>query len=389
MSDSQTSRMVKQSYTVRFTTPAFLGDAEQNGAWRTPPFKALLRQWWRVAVAKDYSYDHTQLREAEGRLFGNAWIEGDFRQSQIKLRLSRWEQGQLKQWPPNDPRITHPEVKNRNTGRLQPVGAQLYMGYGPLIYSQGGTALKANTAIQEGDSADLNLLFPKEATALEKLPQLIHWFGTVGGRSRNGWGSFILESNGLKGLDALNQSSAILKELAKPLNECLNKDWPNAFGKSSDERLLIWKSRNPKKTWRETIVELAEIKIAFRTQLPLVFSINKDADIPRIDYRHLLGYPVTHHGAEGWCDKDQRNGQLKTDRHGYLKQSTRLANQLRFKVTKTSQGYIGLAYHLPCGIPSELLNALTAADRTWIVEQQLGVWQSVHAVIDKQMQRIP
>ena len=41
--------VVKQSYTVRFTTPAFLGDAEQNGAWRTPPFKALLRQWWRVS----------------------------------------------------------------------------------------------------------------------------------------------------------------------------------------------------------------------------------------------------------------------------------------------------------------------------------------------------
>ena len=33
--------MVKQQYTVSFVTPAFLGDAEQNGAWRTPPFKAL------------------------------------------------------------------------------------------------------------------------------------------------------------------------------------------------------------------------------------------------------------------------------------------------------------------------------------------------------------
>jgi hypothetical protein len=37
------------TYRVSFTTPAFLGDAEQNGQWRTPPFKALLRQWWRVA----------------------------------------------------------------------------------------------------------------------------------------------------------------------------------------------------------------------------------------------------------------------------------------------------------------------------------------------------
>ncbi len=47
--------MVKQLYTVSFVTPAFLGDAEQNGAWRTPPFKILLRQWWRVAAAKEHN----------------------------------------------------------------------------------------------------------------------------------------------------------------------------------------------------------------------------------------------------------------------------------------------------------------------------------------------
>ena len=31
--------MKKLEYTVSFTTPAFLGNAEQNGQWRTPPFK--------------------------------------------------------------------------------------------------------------------------------------------------------------------------------------------------------------------------------------------------------------------------------------------------------------------------------------------------------------
>ena len=34
------------SYQLRFQTPAFLGNAQQQGQWRTPPFKALLRQWW-------------------------------------------------------------------------------------------------------------------------------------------------------------------------------------------------------------------------------------------------------------------------------------------------------------------------------------------------------
>ncbi len=45
--------MQKLTYEVRFTTPAFLGNAEQKGQWRTPPFKALLRQWWRVAYGEE------------------------------------------------------------------------------------------------------------------------------------------------------------------------------------------------------------------------------------------------------------------------------------------------------------------------------------------------
>lgn len=34
------------SYHLRFQTPAFLGNSQQQAQWRTPPLKALLRQWW-------------------------------------------------------------------------------------------------------------------------------------------------------------------------------------------------------------------------------------------------------------------------------------------------------------------------------------------------------
>ena len=43
--------MRKLEYQVTFNTPAFLGNADQQAQWRTPPFKALLRQWWRVVHA--------------------------------------------------------------------------------------------------------------------------------------------------------------------------------------------------------------------------------------------------------------------------------------------------------------------------------------------------
>ena len=184
--------MVKQSYTVRFTTPAFLGDTEQNGAWRTPPFKALLRQWWRVAVAEDYGYDHTKLREAEGRLFGNAWLKKpdgklDASQSLVRLRLDVWRSGKLQSWLVKDPRLT--EIKN-------PVGAHLYLGYGPLSNEKGrGTVLKMNASLQNGESAQLTLMFPEQAQGdLIKTLCLIQKFGALGGHSRNGWGS--VEFNG-------------------------------------------------------------------------------------------------------------------------------------------------------------------------------------------------
>lgn len=98
--------MTKLEYQVSFTTPAFLGNAEQQAQWRTPPFKALLRQWWRVAKAKESGYDHLRLREAEGLLFGNAWLEpvngkARHRRSDVRIRLVPWEDGTLSSqyWP--------------------------------------------------------------------------------------------------------------------------------------------------------------------------------------------------------------------------------------------------------------------------------------------------
>lgn len=376
--------MVKQQYTVSFVTPAFLGDADQNGAWRTPPFKALLRQWWRVVVAKNYDYDHTKLREAEGRLFGNAWLENNFSQSQVKLRLDNWRSGKMNAWAETPKSISHPEIKF-------PVDANLYLGYGPLTRNKEAKKTtfkdKLNAAIQAEESNALKIIYADGSnSAIQNTLQIIHWLGTVGSRSRNGWGSLELGGDGVV-FKPLEQNNPLLQVISRPLEKCLELDWTHALGKD-DNGLLIWKSNMTHNTWREAMVELAKIKIAFRTQPHLVFSINKDAAMPKIDYRHLLAYPVTHHGVEGWCEKDEKTGKLKTDKNGYLKQSARLANQLRFKVTKTAQGYIGVAYHLPCGIPNELLNALSKEDQTWIIKNQLGVWKKVHGILDHHMQRI-
>lgn len=47
--------MRELTYQVSFNTPAFLGNAEQQDQWRTPPFKPMLRQSWRRVRAADAS----------------------------------------------------------------------------------------------------------------------------------------------------------------------------------------------------------------------------------------------------------------------------------------------------------------------------------------------
>ena len=179
--------MQTHRYDLRFVTPAFLGNASQQAQWRTPPIKALLRQWWRVAMAQQVNFNADRLREREHDLFGVAADGGDSHQSLLRLRLSHWSEGKLKDWPRHGT-VQHPEVRN-------PVGSDLYLGFGPLTYNTTtrSTGLKANAAIQAGDSATLSLAVPDQhASAIGTALALMNLYGTLGGRSRNGWGSFSL-----------------------------------------------------------------------------------------------------------------------------------------------------------------------------------------------------
>lgn len=375
--------MKKLTYEVRFVTPAFLGYAEQKGQWRTPPFKALLREWWRVVKAKDVGYDHDELDEllkAENELFGVAHDDGNggSHKSRVLIRLGEWKGGTLKSWP-NDPRVKHKEV-DMGGGNI---GAHLYLGYGPLSYAKGvGTSLKdAHPAVDANESATLSIYPESVAQGMETPIKLINWFGTIGGRSRNGWGSLMLSGNGI----ASEIDRALVASYSRPLAECLRLDWPHAFGRD-EKGLLIWKTKKTDfSSWSEVMKAMAEIKIAFRTSV----SINKNKDIadPKLDCRHILAYPITNHGLGEWCETE-RNGKFKTDKRGKLIQGDRLANQLRFKVFKSNDKFYGIAYHLPCSVPRELLTKLTQAEITFIAEKQKMIWKGVHDQIDSLMMRI-
>lgn len=360
--------MKELTYQVRFATPAFLGNAEQQAQWRTPPFKALIRQWWRVAQAKTHGYDHAKLRQAEMKLFGAASDDGSEKshRSLLRLRLSAWEMGSMSSLPPGGSTVSHPEVKF-------PVGSDLYLGFGPVEYDKASKSAKfgtskssgeRRTAIDDKAKTALRLMLPDTfSDEIETAMQLAAWFGTLGSRSRNGWGAVQIVPPNLQPLD---RNSLEALGVLRPLADCLQEEWPHAVGLDGDKRPLVWKTAAAA-DWRSVMKNLAKIKIAFRTQ----FGFSSGGAGAKLDKRHVLAYPVTNHNIAAWGGQE------------------RLANQIRFKVHQRADGqFEGVIVHLPCKVPDVLVNKLGSTDRAFIRSNELKVWHAVHAVLDAPAQKL-
>ena len=356
--------MQRMKYRIRFLTPAFLGNAEQSGQWRTPPFKALLRQWWRVVWAERHRFpeDCSAMRRDEGRLFGNAWLDGDFRKSSVRMRLSKWTDGSLtrNQWGRQelDGKIRHPEVG-------QSVGPLLYLGYGPLKTEkvrrgEFATVLKGNAAIQAGEAAELSIAVPEsDVVDIRTAMALMNAYGTVGGRSRNGWGS--LEIEALDQSPTLNtavhgcESKSDSRLFVRPWGDALKRDWPHAIGRD-DTGPLVWRTAEPYADWKALMRDLAILKIGLRTMF--VFPDTKPPHSRPLD-RHWLSYPITRHGTKRW------------DRNA------RLPNSLRFKVRSDPgdpKRLRGVVFHVPCRPPPDF----RPDDR--VIEK---IWRKTHRLLDQ------
>ena len=336
-------------YEVRFLTPAFLGNAEQSGQWRTPPFKALLRQWWRVVWAAKHGFRENveAMRREEGLLFGNAWLADQFQKSIVRIRLSHWNIGKARNWNEMEQAtVFHPEVE-RTRNR---VGPHAYLAYGPLDGRRGTRfADKVNAAIQAGEMATLSLAVPDgEAADVRSALALIDAYGSTGGRSRNGWGSLsLLPANG---------SPAHVRHLEKwsrPWQEALTLDWPHAIGRD-DKGALAWQTAKVYDDWKPLMRDLAIIKIGLRTMF--VFPRNIRPPHQQPVERHWLSYPITRHTTRKW------------------KGNVRLPNSLRLKVRPDAQDprmLRGVIFHVPCLPPADFRPQRAAIEKVWTTSHRL------------------
>lgn len=351
--------MKQLKYTVGFSSPAFLGNAEQSAQWRAPPFKALLRQWWRVVKAKGVGYDHIRLRQEEMRLFGAASDAGSERshQSLVRLRLSAWDEGSLPEVRRGQ-MVVHQEVPDGQ------VGANLYLGYGPI----GGQT--RNAIAPTSDVHTLSIQCPDEHVPdIHKAMQLVAWFGTLGSRSRNGWGAIHIDGQAIKDFSELSMVNLTALIEPRPLKECLKNEWLHALGKDEAGIPLVWRllkkndenhTLEPFNTWEDVMKELARIKIAVRTSEKFNFSGGGSTGHPKPQWRHVLAYPAgNQHNVAPW-GKDGR-----------------LANQILFKVHRHRGGYAATIAHFPSCIPAHMASRLELPD-------QGAVWKEVHRLLDNQ-----
>lgn len=348
--------MKELSYKVTFTTPAFLGNAEQNGQWRTPPFKALVRHWWRIVKAKECGYDHSKLLEAENKLFGTAGESGKSQRSLVQFRLAEWRDGQLdnKKWSSETMSMLSSGVRS-----------DVYLGFGAITSAPKKQAQIKNTALEPDQSNVLVIRFapavsPAQVADVAKAIALASDFGTLGNRSRNGWGSVnftLLAAPEGVSFDDYRQA------VTAPLAKCLAHDWASAIG-TDDKGPLIWQGR-PVSNWREAVFELAKLRQSLR-KAAKAGGTGRD-----IKASQVVAYPVTKGNNNAWDSK------------------ARIANSLRFKVILGAEkgSLIPIAVHIPAAVPTELVNKLTKQDLDWLNQNELRIWQSLHAELDTMMSR--
>ncbi|HXF91720.1 MAG TPA: RAMP superfamily CRISPR-associated protein [Nitrospiraceae bacterium] len=326
--------MTTLTYTVQFLTPAFLGDAEQNGRWRTPPFKALLRQWWRVVYAADHNFNVNieEMRREEGLLFGNAWLShrvndrevADHCKSLVRLRLENVDGSPSEGWARGTQKGVAP----------LPTGLQTSYAWFGLVKRGGGlpdrTAIKPS--IPEGKRR-LHLVLPESHGGwIELTVRLIHTFGQVGTRSRGGWGS--LEFQGLTSLEGED-----LSRFARSLQECLNSDW--AMSLAQDQKgLCMWESTTGYETWEKAMQKIAEERKRVRTEL---------RSCKGKDLRIALGF-----AGDG-----------------------RMPSPLRWKIFSRGNGKLGLrVFAMPHRLPAD-------SGRTMSPDDLQTAWNTVLSAVDQ------
>lgn len=328
-------------FTVEVLTPMFLGGANGDAELRAAPLKNAVRYWWRITQGE---LSHENMLEKEQKLFGG--VTDKATRSLVDVVVTGSVKTGNKNKMASIGKKINPEAKNKNV----PLSA--YLGMGPVDFN----GIYTKTRILPGEKFALSVFFPKEnRNNLIGALSLFAEFGSLGARSRNGWGSFNLLA--LNSSISLLPRKKLLEKYGKEISLIFNidKKYPFKLGKSNGKPLL-WKI-DIGNTWEDAMRLAGESYMNLRQQV-LPFP---QAPPNGVQERHILGYPITRHPIGDWGGN---NG--------------RMPSQLRIIIRKTNNKYNAYFFHLPHKIPKPWNSSLGT---------ELSVWQKIHEHLDKNFER--
>ena len=325
---------------VKVLTPMFLGGADGNAELRAAPFRAAIRYWWRVVVGVGNS---STLLKNESELFGGVKIES------VKSKVDVSVAGNVKVETPvfSLNKINHPEAEKAH---CKVDGPGYLAGMGHYNFKKGFT----KKAILPEQEFNLKVAYPhNNKNEIEKTLTLMNVFGTIGARSRNGFGSFIFT-----GFNNIKIKNFQIKDYSKIINDKENAYPHSLTGDSTG--LTFWKLKDNNQTNNGAILrELADVYIKLKTSPFFKFKTKGPGE------RHLLGYPVMNHGLNEWGGN-----------------SGRVPSQLRLMVKNDTTGNLnGYILHIAHALPQ---------DKKWFPQlaSQQNIWQEVHKFLDNKMERV-
>ena len=241
------------SATYRVTTPMFLGGAEQQAELRLPSFKGVLRFWWR-ALAWDRVKDAPRLRDQEAGLFGSS--DERVGQSKVLMRLDRAATTQT---------ILSPPEQLKDGTQVVGSGAR-YLGYGVLEAfaskprnTKEGQLIRPCLIAPFQFTVSLSLkpaLNPLERLQIEQALKILGIIGSLGSKSRKGYGSLTLLSLKVDGKETwippnnaeqvANAIRAILKpsQIRTSKTGELSQDLPEWTALSPLSRIIVLPAAN-------------------------------------------------------------------------------------------------------------------------------------------------
>lgn len=329
--------------TVEVITPMFLGGANGDAELRAAPLKNAIRYWWRITQGE---LSHEKMLEKEQKLFGG--VTGEATRSLVDVVVT----GSVRTGDVEEEDFIgkkfNPEAGNS-------VSLAAYLGMGPIHFK--GQYMKKR--ILPAETFSLTVSFPKEnkEDIIDAL-SLFAEFGSLGARSRNGWGSFNLLA--LNSSISLLPRKKLLEKYGKEISLIFNidKKYPFKLGKSN-ELPLLWRI-GISDTWENAMKLAGESYMDLRQQV-LPFPKEKPNGVQK---RRILGYPITRHSIGNWGGN---NG--------------RMPSQLRIIIRiirKTGKQYNSYFFHLPHKIPKPWNSSLGS---------ELSVWQKIHNYLDENFER--